>query len=252
MKTWPIVGFVLTLLAVSAPATAQSAGTQGFSVVLVLGDLQGSSTPDNISPAARAALGDLRDFLPYRGYRVLDTAWILGSTTQLFRATSRLRGVDDQTYDVSLTSSPSGGSAPQLQMKFAMREGGGNSPPQGLNPDHPEVRRYQRQMEREAQLRAELLQLRAARAAVEKDVHSSNSTGSDEDRKARVRDGTAKMRDLQIAIDSKENELGASGSNSQTLIDTSFSMKLGETVVVGTSRVRGDKALIVLLTAVRK
>jgi hypothetical protein len=35
------------------------------------------------------------------------------------------------------------------------------------------------------------------------------------------------------------------------VIDTTFSMDIGETVVVGTSRMRGgDKALIALLTAV--
>ena len=248
MRMWPIGGFVLTALTLSVPATAQLTGTQGFSVVLVLGDLQDSSTADDIPPAARAALGDLRDFLPYRGYRVLDTAWILGSTTQLFRATSRLRGLANQPYDVSLTSSPGGGPAPQLQLKFVMREGGGEAPPRGLNPDHPEVRRYQRQMEREAQLSAELLQLRASRAAVEKDLATSNASLSAEDRRAR----TAQMRDLQIAIDAKQHELEATRSSGQMLIDTSFSMRLGETVVVGTSRVRGDKALIVLLTAVRK
>jgi hypothetical protein len=242
MRMWPIVGFVLTALTLSVPATAQSTGTQGFSVVLVLGDLQDSA--DDVPPAARAALGDLRDFLPYRGYRVLDTAWILGSTTQLFRATSRLRGLANQTYDVSLTSSPGGGPASQLQLKFVMREGGGDSPTRGLNPDHPEVRRYQRQME----LRAELLQLRASRAAVEKDLANSSESRSAEDRRAR----TAQMRDLQIAIDAKQHELDASSPSGQMLIDTSFSMRLGETVVVGTSRVRGDKALIVLLTAVRK
>ena len=36
----------------------------------------------------------------------------------------------------------------------------------------------------------------------------------------------------------------------QTLIDTTLTMGMGETVVVGTSRVQGDRALIVLLTAV--
>jgi hypothetical protein len=36
------------------------------------------------------------------------------------------------------------------------------------------------------------------------------------------------------------------------LIDTTFNMDVGETVVVGTSRLQGDKALIVLLTAVGK
>jgi hypothetical protein len=35
------------------------------------------------------------------------------------------------------------------------------------------------------------------------------------------------------------------------LIDTTFNMAIGETVVVGTSRLQGDKALIVLLTAVK-
>jgi hypothetical protein len=35
-----------------------------------------------------------------------------------------------------------------------------------------------------------------------------------------------------------------------TMLDNSFAIKPGETVVVGTSRVQGDNALIVLLTAV--
>ena len=34
------------------------------------------------------------------------------------------------------------------------------------------------------------------------------------------------------------------------IVDTSFDIAVGETVVVGTSRLRGDKALILLLTAV--
>ena len=131
----------------------------------------------------------------------------------------------------SLTSSPGGGPASQLQLKYVMREGGGSP-----------------SLEREAQLRAELLQLRASRAAVEKDLANSSDSRSAEDRRAR----TAQMRDLQIAIDAKQHELDASSPSGQMLIDTSFSMRLGETVVVGTSRVRGDKALIVLLTAVRK
>jgi hypothetical protein len=36
------------------------------------------------------------------------------------------------------------------------------------------------------------------------------------------------------------------------IIDTTFNMDVGETVVVGTSRLQGDRALIVLLTAVGK
>jgi hypothetical protein len=53
----------------------------------------------------------------------------------------------------------------------------------------------------------------------------------------------------------RREELGrrgfVAGGRGYTIIDTSFTMDVGETVVVGTSRVKGgDKALIALLTAV--
>ena len=41
-------------------------------------------------------------------------------------------------------------------------------------------------------------------------------------------------------------------SAASTVIDSSFTMEVGETVVVGTSRLGGDKALIALVTAVRR
>jgi len=231
--------FVCVLLA-SRPVSAQNPvltaaqpGVQGFSIVLVLGDLHDGPTSDNIPPAARAALGDLRDFLPYRSYRVLDTAWILGSTTQLFRAKSRLRGADDQTYEVSLTSSPTGPPAPpSLQIKFVMQDG--SSDTFGTSDA----------AQREAQMKTELLRLSASRAALEKSVQSAENSGERSQRQAAIRD-------ITIAIDTLQNQL-QSATAGQTLIDTSFNMRLGETVVVGTSRVRGDKALIALLTAVRK
>jgi hypothetical protein len=48
-------------------------------------------------------------------------------------------------------------------------------------------------------------------------------------------------------------ENAATNTHGRSVIDTSFTMDIGETVVVGTSRVRGgDKALIALLTAVPK
>jgi hypothetical protein len=40
--------------------------------------------------------------------------------------------------------------------------------------------------------------------------------------------------------------------SNRSLIDNSFTMDVGETVVVGTSRLGGDKALIAIVTAVRK
>ena len=42
------------------------------------------------------------------------------------------------------------------------------------------------------------------------------------------------------------------GISGAPIIDSSFTMAVGETVVVGTSRLGGDKALIAIVTAVRK
>jgi hypothetical protein len=236
-----IAAFVLMNATAWAQATAPAAqGTQGFSVVLVLGDLQAGATPDNIPAAARAALGDLRDFLPYKSYRVLDTSWILGSTTQLFRAKSRLRGADDQAYEVNLTSSPTGGPPPtSLQMKFVMHDIG-SDPQKTADAAH-----------KEAQLKGEIIAMTAARAALEKSAQSIEPNESADERRQRQAAIRERIRDATIAIDTMQSQL-QSMTPGQTLIDTSFNMRLGETVVVGTSRVRGDKALIALLTAVRK
>jgi len=246
MSSISVRGAMIIAAVLSAGATAwaqtgaAAQGTQGFSIVLVLGDLQGAAAPDNIPPAARAALGDLKDFLPYKSYRVLDTAWILGSTTQLFRAKSRLRGADDQAYEVNLTSSPSGGPPPtSLQMKFVMQDIG-SDPQKTAEAAH-----------RDAQLKTELMQMMAARAALEKSAQSSEPSESADERRGRQAAIRERIRDATIAIDTMQSQL-QSMTPGQTLIDTSFNMRLGETVVVGTSRVRGDKALIALLTAVRK
>jgi hypothetical protein len=218
-------------------AQATQATLQGFSVVLVLGDLQGSATPDNIPAAARSALADLKDFLPYKSYRVLDSAWILGSTTQLFRATSRVRGADEQMYEISLTSSPVGAPAPSLQVKFVMHDAG--DPEKTTDAAH-----------RDAQVKAELMQLSAAKAALEKSSQSLEPNENADERRQRQRATRDKIRDIEMTISTLQNLQPV--SSGQTLIDTSFNMRIGETVVVGTSRVRGDKALIALLTAVRK
>jgi hypothetical protein len=236
---------VIGVLLVCGPAWAQqvaqeSPRTQGFNVVLVVGDLQGGAAPDNIPPAARAALGDLRDFLPYKSYRVLDTAWILGSTTQLFRAKNRLRGAEDQTYEVSLTSSPTGPAAtPSLQMKFVMQD-------IGIDPQKTSEAAH-----KEARLQAEIVQMTAALEKSLQSLQSSDRSESPEERGQRQAAIREKMRDLTMSIATMQNQL-QSVTAGQTLIDTSFNMRIGETVVVGTSKVRGDKALIALLTAVRK
>src|SRR5882672_2056739 len=47
------------------PGTWPGATPYGFSVVLVLGDMQGGTTAENVPAAARKALSDMKDFLPY-------------------------------------------------------------------------------------------------------------------------------------------------------------------------------------------
>src|SRR6185295_14037381 len=103
----------------SALSKGQSDGPQGFSVVLVLGDTK-TATPvdDSVPSAARKALADMKDFLPYKGYRLLDAQWILGST----HASTRLRGVDEQEYQLTLRSGVAADG--QLRVTFQLLEPG--------------------------------------------------------------------------------------------------------------------------------
>ena len=122
---------------------------RGFNVVLLLGDMQDASGQDTIPNAARKALADMKDFLPYKGYRLLDTQWVLASTSG--PAITRLRGVDDQEYELELRASPAfassdGRGAPPhtpagLSVRFVLREpndgAGVASGEGGRTPLHP-------------------------------------------------------------------------------------------------------------------
>ena len=188
------------------PAGSQSA-TRGFSVVLVLGDLQGPSSTanNNVPEAARKALEDMKEFLPYKSYRLLDAAWILGDG----QSTSPLRGVDDHPYTLVLNAVRLPGARGRqeglLQMRVRLEETEGGQPPQ----------------------QGDLLN--KLRRATE-----LNNRGLIP--KADVETLTEQLKLRAI--------LG------RPVVATSFSMDAGETVIVGTSRVNGDKALILLLTAV--
>jgi len=132
-----------------------------------------------------------------------------------------LRGTDEQEYEVvldRLALPPS-----SLQVRFAMSEpGSGNK-------------------NRDAALRTEIQQMIAARSALENQLRQP---GTDPGTVSALRQ---RLVDAEAAIDMRQSEMRSPGS---TLIDTTFTMSLGETVVVGTSRMRGgSKALIVLLTA---
>jgi hypothetical protein len=215
-----------------SPEALGQPAPQGFSVVLVLGDAQATTIAENVPTAARKALADMKDFLPYRGYRLLDAAWILGSQ----RSTSRLRGPDDQEYQLTVVTVPQGG---RMNVRFQLQEPG----PAMLairEADETAARRAE-----EAELQARLERLQREAEAMQQQLGERNA--------AVVR---AKME-----VEGIKRRLAEGGSprvvprvgDGRSVIDTTFSMEIGETVVVGTSRMRGgDKALIALLTAVPK
>ena len=177
MRNLLIVVVCLFGLSTVGAQSQDSTRLQGFSVVLVHGEAQGGVPSQGLSASAQKALADIRDFLPYRGYRVLDTQWIAGSAVGTSKG--RIRGLDQKDYDFNLHTFPG-----EMSSKPGVPSG-------VLN-----------------QARFQLV---------------SPATGF-------TQNGT---------------KIGA-----DTLLDSSFAIRTGETVVVGTSRVQGDSALIVLLTAV--
>ena len=220
----PVV-VILALMLVTTPAWAQTPANQlqGFSVVLVLGDTQEGGATENVPAAARAALADLKDFLPYRSYRVLDTAWVLASSSEPQTLSGRLQGVDEQSYEFLLERMPVV-KASSLQVRFATRELTGSAD--------------RRSADRQATLKKQLMhfaeQLRRAEVA---------------QNQGEITAIRQRMIETEFEMEAVQKEAHYSSAGSM-LIDTSFTMSLGETVVVGTSRMRGgNKALIVLLTA---
>jgi len=214
-----------------APVKVAPASAEGYSVVLVLGDVQNASAGDNnVPPAARKALGDMKDFLPYKSYRLLDAQWILGSQ----RTVSRLRGANDQEYELTLRGVAIAGG--KLSVNFRLAEPG---PVVGVKPAADADSRAGRRAALEDALRA-------AEAEAER-----LRTSSGEKRGEAIAATREKIAAIQKELEQEKSLRDAAARvGGRSIIDTSFTMDVGETVVVGTSRVAGDKALIALLTAV--
>src|ERR1051326_9283660 len=101
MRMWKTCSSLMLIALLCASAARAQARYNGFSVVLLLGDPQGVASDDALPAATRSAAGqrkalaDVRDFLPYKSYRVLDTQWLRSGST-------RMKGPDDQEYDVEV------------------------------------------------------------------------------------------------------------------------------------------------------
>jgi hypothetical protein len=218
---------------------------QGFSVVLVLGEMQGTGAAENVPPAARKALVDMKDFLPYKSYRLLDSQWTLCCGHSMIA--TRLRGVDEQDYDLELDPGASETSG-KWSVRFTLREalatsGAGRGNRGSTNSTT---------VDRAAADRAAVLD--AQRAELETKLHSLKERYNDnhpEVQQVRSQLAALERQEVQIKKDETLRRYGvAAAGRHRALIDTNFTMDIGETVVVGTSRLQGDKALIALLTAV--
>jgi hypothetical protein len=252
-----------TAQATTPPAPrAGRAVAQGFSVVLVVGDLQGAGGEDDVPVAARRALADMKDFLPYKSYKLVDAAWIVGTT----HAVSRLRGPEDRDYELEITvtepraprmngaaqssSGPAAGDG-RVGVVFALRDAGagsGNGAGSGSgsgsgsgggssNASPSTLAFVQRQLE---EVQQQLHDARTKYASnhpevvrLEKQVQGLEQNLIEQQRQVERR------------------VVGQARNAARPVINTSFTMDVGETVVVGTSRLSGNsKALIALLTAV--
>ncbi len=217
MRTMHTVIAIACLALLGAETAHAQTRHRGFSVVLLLGETQGTSPSEEVPPAVRKALADVKDFLPYKSYRMLESQLVLGAKT----ATARMRGLGDQEYDVEINAdeimpNPLHYKEGMLNVLFKLQEVGAATSP---------GEEFSRSMA--------LNGLEQQRAAFQTELNNAA-----EGAKKGIRDALASI-DKSIRM-----------ARARKLIDSRFEMAVAETVVVGTSKIAGDKGLVVLLTAV--
>jgi hypothetical protein len=218
---------------------------QGFSVVLVLADIQAASGPDDVPTAARKALADMKDFLPYKSYKLLDAAWMLCCGPGSGEVTSRMKGPEDQDYELRLSASQSRESQNpdifRVFVRFTLRELNEAAPDSALALAQALTAEQKSEVEN---LKDQIAQLETALAGL-KAAQPVTPERRDERRRLEAQIDHLKQR-------LTSNQEGRSTRRSmRAMMDTNFTMDVGETVVVGTSRLKGgSKALIAMLTAV--
>lgn len=227
-----------------------TAQIQGFHVVLVVGETQRGSggTGQDLPEGAARALNDMREFLPYKQYRVLDAVWSSCCSGSPSRISGRLQGVigipapngpvnlvnRPYTFRIAAASSSAG-----IRMQFVLLATGGGVPTTAG--ERAELERLTKNEQEDVATMQQRVEMVRGRAKIGTATPLELREAEDQLRQAR--------RQLEALRDELER-LEAGGETS--VMDSSFTMTPGETVVVGTSRLGGDKALIALVTAVRK
>ena len=225
---------------------------QGFNIVLVLGETQAGSrveATEDLPAGAQKALTDMREFLPYKHYRVLDAQWTSCCASVNSVLSGQLRGLApsrggsefvDRQYGFNLTVA---NSSQGLSVRFALSDKAAVTPRAS---DNEQARGIMLQVER-AELQDQIATMDLQVKEAEKKVAVGVLSAID----------LRHLQDKQASLKRQLDALGRATDGLPTpprgsIIDSSFIMQPGETVVVGTSRLGGDKAIIALVTAARK
>ena len=126
MKTRSRIAILmLTLICLSAPAWSQQNQQEEtsylFQLVLLMGSIEGESKLEGVSANVVKALDDIREFLPYKNYRVVDT--------QLMRSAGRMEGLvsgpEGQDYRVEMGFTANPEQSKILVRRFSLADYGG-------------------------------------------------------------------------------------------------------------------------------
>lgn len=223
---------------------------QGFHVVLVVGETEpGKSSTGNLTEAAARALKDMGEFLPYKSYRVLDAQWSSCCSGFSTRISGRLQGelgvpgpggamtVVHRPFRFMITASSQGTSGIRVNFVLTAQDGHGAG--------HPDAREEAELELKNAEEAAATLAMRAEEVRKRVDVGAASPLDLRE-----AQDKVAAARREIEALRARMARAAVQGATN--IMDSSFTMDPGETVVVGTSKLGGDKALIAVVTAVRK
>ena len=228
---------------------------RGFHVVLVVGETQPGQAPpaQTLPEGAARALKDMSEFLPYKHYRVLDAQWSSCCSGRDSKISGRLQGVIGvpapngamnlvhRPYVFHITASSS---SVGIQTRFVLVSGDGYSEAH----ESGEREDLGRMLKNVADDLATMeVRIGETRRRVDAGVAPSLELREAEDRAVQLKREAESLQAKLMRLDAT-TEAGIDSG----VMDSSFTMDVGETVVVGTSRLGGDKALIAIVTAVKK
>ena len=228
---------------------------QGFNIVLLVGESQSSGPSiEDVPAAARKALADMKEFLPFKSYRVLDSQWTsCCSNPGGSFISGRLQGV---------TAAYSGNEMRLVARSYSFRLGARADARLAItfsltgDSTSGRVEQPATNSARMVELERRLAELRKEQDTIDDEIlRKTRELKSNhpevltlEAQKVRVRQRVGETMN-QLVGERAHTDVDRSN---RALIDNSFTMDVGETVVVGTSRLGGDKALIAIVTAARK